>query len=54
VLHHFLRDLSRADDRFSFLKPQYFNEAVADDGTDDAKKKREDALRKFRQEGKNV
>ncbi len=53
VLYHFLKDLSRADDRFSFLSPQYVMGPPEDGGADDtgegdedgARRKQEEALR---------
>ena len=55
LLYHFVKDLSRSDDIFSFLMPQYAtdlqddsaNEAEALD-TEIERKKQEDSLRRFR------
>ena len=50
VVYHFLKDLSRSDDAYSFLNPQYF--ALAQESeTETEKKKQEDALRRFRIRG---
>jgi len=63
VIYHFLRELSRTDDRFSFLSPQY---AVAKDeeerwqttpgqeSTSKAKRRQEEALRRFRTKEANL
>ncbi len=54
LLYHFLKDLSRSDDRFSFLSPQYIVANTPDDGDvepgcdgDDeaARRKQEESLR---------
>ena len=55
LLYHFVKDLSRSDDIFSFLMPQYAtdlqddsaNEAEALD-TEIERRKQEDSLRRFR------
>ncbi len=52
ILYHFLKDLSRSDDTYSFLMPQYATD-LDDDALDDydlevERKRQEDSLRRFR------
>jgi hypothetical protein len=63
ILFHFLKDLSRSEDTFSFLMPQYATtiggsfEAVDDDGLVDMeaeRRKQEESLRKFRMKESNL
>ena len=63
ILFHFLKDLSRSEDTFSFLSPQYATtigdsfEAVDVDGMMDIeaeRRKQEESLRKFRMTESNL
>lgn len=58
LLYHFLKDLSRSDDAYSFLMPQYATD-LEDENLEaiDAeadRKKQEDSLRRFRMKECNV
>ena len=60
IVYHFLRDLSRSENQFSFLTPQYIvsmdEEASSLSGVEEAmeRKKQEDSLRRFRMKESNI
>ena len=63
ILFHFLKDLSRSEDTFSFLMPQYATTigdampTVDDEGITDVeaeRRKQEESLRKFRMKESNL
>jgi len=63
ILFHFLKDLSRSEDTFSFLMPQYATtigdstSTVDDEGITDVeaeRRKQEESLRKFRMKESNL
>jgi hypothetical protein len=57
IVYHFLKDLSRSDERYSFLSPQYcVTDPVSTDLRDieNEKKKREETLRRFRMRECNI
>jgi endoribonuclease Dicer len=61
LLYHFLKDLSRSDDAYSFLMPQYATDYDELDQLDAAsfdfeveRKKQEDSLRRFRMKECNI